>query len=148
MIKNDYITTNAQRTQKYLDKMPKGDYESKKRENLRRHKQLNEVISGKQRNIPLSNPMRFLAQKFANDIANDSTASPEKRRLLFTHLSKYVNQIPLYLSRQQISTSSQTEEGRKKRPTTKVESTIIPTTQRRKSSTIELRKKIKEKKSY
>ena len=51
--------------------------------------------------------MRFLAQKFANDIANDSTASSEKRRLLFAHLSKYVNQIPLYLSRQQISTSSQ-----------------------------------------
>ena len=25
MIKNDYIITNAQRTKKYLDKMPKGD---------------------------------------------------------------------------------------------------------------------------
>ena len=78
MIKNDYTLTNAQRTQRYLDEMmPRGDYESKKQENLRRHKQLNEVISGKQRSIPLSNPMRFLAQEFANDIANDSTASPE-----------------------------------------------------------------------
>ena len=105
MIKNDHIVTNTQRTQRYLDEMmPRGDYENGEimkatTEKTCKDKQLNEVLSGKQRSIPLSNPMRFLAQEFANNIANNSTASPERCQLLFTHLSKYINKISLYLSR-------------------------------------------------
>ena len=90
MVKNDYILTNPERIQNNLDNLPNGDYEVKKQANLRMHKQLNEVISGKQNKIPLSNPMRLLAQDFIDDIANDSTVSPEKRKLLHTHLAKYV----------------------------------------------------------
>ena len=65
-------------------------------------KQLNEVLSGKQRSIPLSNPMQFLAQEFANDIANDSAASPERCQLLFMHLSKYINNIYRSIYRENI----------------------------------------------
>ena len=57
------------------------------------HKQLNEVMSGKQKQSPLSNPIRLFAQDFIDGIANDSTVSPEKRWLLHAHLSKYVHQI-------------------------------------------------------
>ena len=101
MVKNDYILTNPERIQNNLDNLPNGDYEMKKQANLCMHKQLNEVISGKQNKIPLSNPMRLLAQDFIDDIANDSTVSPEKRKLLHTHLAKYLQQIPLYLKKKQ-----------------------------------------------
>ena len=91
--------------------------------------------------------MRFLAQEFANDIANDSTASPEQCYLLFTHLSKYVNKILLYLLRKQqkISTSSQTT----KENNHQIGMTAPPSMPKReKSSAIELRKKIKEKEKF
>ena len=101
MLKNDYILMNPERIQDNLDNLPNGDYETRKQANLRMHKQLNEVISGKQNQIPLSNPMRLLEQDFIDDIANDSTVSPKKRKLLHTHLAKYVQQIPLYLKKKQ-----------------------------------------------
>ena len=52
--------------------------------------------------------MRFLAQLFINGIANDSTVSRERCKLSYTHLSKYANQIPLYLKKTLNSKSSQT----------------------------------------
>ena len=78
MVKNDYILMNPERIQNNLDNSPNGDYEMKKQANLHMHKQLNEVISGKQNKIPLSNPMRLSVQDFINEKANDSTVSPEK----------------------------------------------------------------------
>ena len=58
MIKNDYILTNPERIQNVLDNLPPSvDYETKKQTNLRMQKQLDEVISGKQNKVPLSNPM-------------------------------------------------------------------------------------------
>ena len=99
MIKNDYILTHPERTQNVLDSLPDGDYETKKQANLQMQKQLNEVVSGKQKQSLLSNPMKLLAQDFIDGIANHSTVSPEKRWLLHTHLSKYVHQISLYLQR-------------------------------------------------
>ena len=57
MIKNDYILTHPERTQNVLDSLPNGDYETKKQANLPMHKQLNEVMSGKQKPPLLSNPM-------------------------------------------------------------------------------------------
>ena len=99
MIKNDYILTHPERTQNMLDSLPDGDYETKKQANLQMHKQLNEVVPGKQKQSLLSNPMRLFAQDFIDGIANDLTVSPEKRQLLHVHLSKYIHQIPLHLQR-------------------------------------------------
>ena len=85
MIKNNYILTNPERIQKALDNLrPSVDYETKKQTNLQMQQQLDEVISGKQNKVPLSNPMRPLAQDFINDIARDSTVFLEKRKLLHT----------------------------------------------------------------
>ena len=84
MIKNDYITTGAQRIEEELEKV----LDSKKRTqlNLQMTKQLDSVISGKQKPITLSNPIHFV-----NGIIKDSSVSPEKRRLLYSHLSHYVD---------------------------------------------------------
>ena len=71
MIKNDYILTHPERTQNVLDSLLDVDYKTKKQANLRMHKQLNEVVSGKQKPSPLSNPMRLFAQDFIDGIAND-----------------------------------------------------------------------------
>ena len=76
---------------------------------LHRQKQLADIISGKQRPIPLSNPMCFLAEQHLENIARNSTPSPEKRRLMMTHLSKYVKQIPLYLKKKQTTKATQSE---------------------------------------
>ena len=111
MIQNDYVLTNSARTQEHLDSLPNNDYETKKQANLHRHKQLTEVMSGKQGKIPLLNPMRFLAQNFLTDVANEATFSPGKRRLMNRHLSKYVNQITLYLRKMMNAKSSQTGES-------------------------------------
>ena len=64
--------------------------------------QLDKVISGKQNKVPL-------AQDFINDIARDSTVFLEKRKLLHTHLSKYVQQIPLHLKKEDKSKGVQYE---------------------------------------
>ena len=64
------------------------------------------MLSGRQAPIPLSNPMRFFTQKYINKIARDSSISKEKRRLLFRHLTHYVNKIPLYLKRRVLITNS------------------------------------------
>ena len=85
------------------------DYETKKQTNLGMQKQLDEVISGKQNKVPLSNPMQLFVQDFIDDIARDSTVSPEKCKLLHTHLSKYAQQIPLYLKKKNKSKGVQCE---------------------------------------
>ena len=78
MIKNDYTLTNPERIQNALDDLPPSeDYETKKQANLRMQKQVDEVISGKQNKVPLSNPMQLLAQDFIDDIARDSTVFPK-----------------------------------------------------------------------
>ena len=78
MIKNDYILTHSQRTQEKLNSMANKDFATRRREFLHRQKQLADVISGRHRPIPLSNPMRFLAEQHLENIARNSTASPGK----------------------------------------------------------------------
>ena len=109
MIKIDYILTHSQRTQEKLNSMANKEFATRRREFLHRQKQLADIISGRQRPIPLSNPMRFLAEQHLENIARNSTASPEKRRLMMTHLSKYVKQIPLYLEKKQTTKATQSE---------------------------------------
>ena len=60
-------------------------------------KQLDEVVSGKYKPKKLSNPVRFLAQKYVDNIARESTLAPEKRRLLHTHLYQFTKKIPWYM---------------------------------------------------
>ena len=108
MIKNDYILTHPERTKNVLDSLPDGDYETKKQANLQMHKQLNEVVSGKQKPSLLSNPMRLFAQDFIDGIANNSTVPPKKGQLLHAHLSKYIHQIPLYMQNESIQNQCNT----------------------------------------
>ena len=89
--------------------MANKDFATRRREFLHRQKQLADVISGRQRPISLSNQMRFLAEQHLENIARNSTASPEKRRLMMTHFSKYVKQIPLYLEKKQATKAKQSE---------------------------------------
>ena len=96
MIKNDYVLTHGERTQGHLDNLP-SDQELRRNENSQRGKQLADVLSGKQGQIPLSNLIWFLTQKYINNIANDATMSKEKRSMMTRHLSYYADKIPLYL---------------------------------------------------
>ena len=45
----------------------------------------------------LWNPVRFLAQKYIDIIARESTLAPEKRRLLHTHLYQFMKKYPGYM---------------------------------------------------
>ena len=94
--------------------------------------------------------MRFLAQSFIDRIANDSTASHERCKLLYTHLSKYVNQIPLYLKKTLNSKSSQTlrsgDEDKRGARTTSTPEPTPPRQQKCYSTTISKRKAQIEKK--
>ena len=45
----------------------------------------------------LLNPVRFLAQKYVDNITRESTLAPEKRRLLHTHLYQFTKKIPWYM---------------------------------------------------
>ena len=96
--------------------------------------------------------MRFLAQSFINGIANDSTASREWRKLLYTHLSKYANQIPLYLKKTLNSKSSQMlrsgDEDKHGAWTTSTPAPPPPRQQKHYSTTISKRKALKEKKKW
>ena len=109
MKKNDYITTGSERIQQTLNSLPVDDYNAKRQTSIQMSKQLNSIISGKQLPIPLSNPIRFLAQDFVDGIAKDSSVSPEKRCLFYTHLSQYIKKISLYLKKRQATTSTQYE---------------------------------------
>ena len=123
IIKNDYILTHPERTQNVLDSLPNCDYETKKQANLRMHKQLNVVVSGKQKQSFQS--YKALCSRFTDGITINSSVSPEKGQLLHAHLSKYVHQIPLYLQRQIDSKSMQYEHQPRKMSTTIKESQLI-----------------------
>ena len=66
----------------------------RQRLNLQRTKQLDNVVSGKQKPIKLSNPICFLAQQYVDSIVNESSMSPEKRRLLYPYLHQFAKHIP------------------------------------------------------
>ena len=46
--------------------------------NLQMTKQLDNVVSGKQKPVKLSNPICFLAQEYIDSIVNESSLSPKK----------------------------------------------------------------------
>ena len=95
MIKNNYITTSGNRMEQDLQDI--NDQPELPRQSIQMIKQLDEVVSGKYKPKKLSNTVRFLAQKYVDDIARESTLAPEKRRLLHTHLYQFTKKIPWYM---------------------------------------------------
>ena len=67
MVKNDYIMTSSKQIEDTINDTPNNS--ERQRMNVQMVKQLDNVISGKQKPQKLSNPIRFLAQQYINGIA-------------------------------------------------------------------------------
>ena len=62
-------------------------------------RQLDQVASGRQRHVKLSNPLYLFTQRYLSQLVRDSSLSPPKRRLLYTHLQNYAKRLPFYINR-------------------------------------------------
>ena len=69
MIKNDYIITTSDRIQRSLDNTPHHGTAELQNKNMQMVHQLDKVIAGKQKSECLSNPIRWLAQHYVDNIA-------------------------------------------------------------------------------
>ena len=96
MLKNDYIMTGSSRIESELNNKAMTESEHQ-RLNLQMTTQLDNVVSGKQKSVKLSNPICFLAQEYIDSIVNESNVSPEKRCLLYAHLHQFPKHIPWYM---------------------------------------------------
>ena len=150
MIQNDYILTGSQRIQDVLNE--ESNNEERQRKNMQMSKQLDEVMSGKQKLKRLSNPLRPIAQRYVDKL---TLSLPFTQRQVFrSYLNTYVNRIPFYMkdrssSDKATSTPAQTNSSRKRkrddggvkqrRPQTILTKLLSPTKLRSKK---ELKKKI------
>ena len=76
MLKNSYITTGSNHIESKLNKaMTESEHQ---RLNLQMTKQLDNIVSRKQKPVKLSNSICFLAQEYVDSIANESSMSLEK----------------------------------------------------------------------
>ena len=96
MLKNDYIATGSSHIESELNNKAMTKSE-RQRLNLQMTKQLDNVVSGKQKPVKLSNPICFLAQEYVDSIVNELSMSPKKRRLLYAHLHQFAKHIPWYM---------------------------------------------------
>ena len=115
MIQNDYILTDSQRIQDVLNK--ESNNEERQRKNMQMSKQLDEVVSGKQKLKQLSNPLRPIAQQYVDKL---TLSLPFAQRQVFrSYLNTYVNRIPFYMkersSDKATSTPAQTNSSRKRK---------------------------------
>ena len=62
-------------------------------------RQLDQVASGRQRHVKLSNPLYLFTQRYLSQLVRDSSLSPPKRRLVYTHLQNYAKRLPFYINR-------------------------------------------------
>ena len=150
MIQNDYILTGSQRIQDVLNE--ESNNEERQRKNMQMSKQLDEVVSGKQKLKRLSNPLRPIAQRYVDKL---TLSLPFTQRQVFrSYLNTYVNRIPFYMkdrssSDKATSTPAQTNRKRKRddggvkqrRPQTILTKLLSPTKLRSKK---ELKKKNRE----
>ena len=81
-------------------------------------KQLDEVVSGKQKLKRLSNPLRPIAQRYVDKLTLSLPFA--QRRVFRSYLNTYVNRIPFYMkdrssSDKATSTPAQTSSSRKRK---------------------------------
>ena len=62
-------------------------------------RQLDQVASGQQKHVKLSNPLYLFTQRYLSQLVRDSSLSPPKRQLLYTHLQNYAKRLPFYINR-------------------------------------------------
>ena len=81
-------------------------------------RQLDQVASERQRRIKLSNPLYLFTQRYLSQLVRDSSLSPPKRRLLYTHLQNSAKRLPFYINRplQKVKQSTQNNEADLKNP--------------------------------
>ena len=114
MIQNDYILTGSQRIQDVLNE--ESNNEERQRKHMQMSKQLDEVVSGKQK--LKSNPLRPIAQRYVDKL---TLSLPFAQRQVFrSYLNTYVNRIPFYMkdrssSDKATSTPAQTNSSRKRK---------------------------------
>ena len=62
-------------------------------------RQLDDVVSGRQRRIKLSNPIYFFTRCYLDHLVKDSSLSSSKHQLLYHHLNNYAKHLPVYINR-------------------------------------------------
>ena len=97
MIKNDFLLTlptAIQHVGAAADAAEKNE-----RVQMAMQRQLDQVASGRQRHVKLSSPLYLFTQRYLSQLVRDSSLSPPKRRLLYTHLQNYAKRLPFYINR-------------------------------------------------
>ena len=105
MIKNDYILT-AQERKNITDK---DTPEERQRKSIQHSKQLDEVVSGKQKLNKLSNPYRPAAQRYIEQLTKSLPVA--QRQVFRSYLRPYLDRIPFYLATKGNDKSTTTEEA-------------------------------------
>ena len=105
MIKNDYILT-AQERKNITDK---DTPEECQRKSIQHSKQLDEVVSGKQKLNKLSNPYRPVAQRYVEQLTKSLPLA--QRQVFRSYLRPYLDRIPFYLATKGTDKSTTTEEA-------------------------------------
>ena len=98
MIRNDYILTRPTAIQR-ASSISKEDSEKAKQVQMTMQRQLDDVVSGRQRRIKLSNPIYFFTRRYLDRLVKDSSLSLSKRQLLYHHLNNYAKRLPVYINR-------------------------------------------------
>ena len=95
MIKNDYLLTRPTAIQHVAAR----DKDNAEHIQMAKQRQLDQVVSGHQKHVKLSNPLYLFTQRYLSQLVKDSSLSPPKRRLLYTHLQNYAKRLPFYINR-------------------------------------------------
>ena len=95
MIKNDFLLTRPTAIQHVAAE----NAEKNERIQMAMQRQLDQVALGRQRHVKLSNPLYLFTQRYLSQLVRDSSLSPPKRRLLYTHLQNYAKRLPFYINR-------------------------------------------------
>ena len=98
MIRNDYILTRPTAIQQ-ASNVSKGDSEKAEQVQMTMQRQLDDVVSGRQRRIKLSHPIYFFTRRYLDHLVKDSSLSLSKCQLLYHHLNNYAKHLPVYINR-------------------------------------------------
>ena len=97
MIKNDFLLTRPTAIQHVA--AAENAAEKNEHVQMAMQRQLDQVASGRQQHVKLSNPLYLFTQRYLSQLVRDSSLSPPKRRLLYTHLQNYAKRLPFYINR-------------------------------------------------
>ena len=93
MIKNSYILTTQERKNSHI--MDKDTPEGYQRKSIQHSKQLDKVVSGKQKLNILSNPYRPIAQCYVEQLTKSLPLA--QLQVFQSHLRPHLDRIPFYL---------------------------------------------------